>query len=118
MRPLNAIAASAMLVALYACGYADEDEVETESAAILTSVPVGTSFDDVPAAMRALEFSCTPGRKQFTDSKGNVRDAEAHLSCVREQAYWLVCKKRTRAILLQQNGRLSNILINVGHFCA
>jgi hypothetical protein len=112
------IAASAMLIALCACSYADEDEVDAESAAILTSVPIDTAFDDLPAAMRALGFSCTPGRKQFTDAKGNVRDAEAHLSCIREQAYWLVCKKRTRAILLQLSGRLSNILVNVGHFCA
>lgn len=118
MRPPNALAAGAMLVALCACGYADEDEVDVETAAILTHVPVGTSFDELPAAMRALGFSCTPGRKQFTDAKGSVRDAEAHLSCVREQAYWLACKKRTRAILLQHIGRLSNILVNVGHFCA
>jgi len=105
-------------VILSACGYADEDEVDVESAAILASVPTGTAFDDSPAAMRALGFSCTPGRKQFTDAKGNVRDAEAHFSCVREQAYWLACKRRTRAILLQLNGRLSNILVNVGSFCA
>jgi hypothetical protein len=116
--PSRPITAGAMLIALCACGYADEDEVDVETGAILVHVPVGTSFDDLPAAMRALGFSCTPGRKQFTDSKGNVRDAEAHLSCVREQAYWLVCKKRARAILLQHNGRLSNILVNVGYFCA
>jgi len=112
------IAASAMLIALCACGNADEDEVDAESAAILTSVPIDTAFDDLPAAMRALGFSCTPGRKQFTDAKGSVRDAESHLSCERERRYWLVCKKRTRAILLQHSGRLSNILVNVGLFCA
>ena len=116
--PSRPITAGAMLIALCACGYADEDEVDVESAAILTSVPIGTAFNDLPAAMRALGFSCTPGRKQFTDAKGSVRDAEAHLSCEWERRYWLVCKKRTRAILLQLNGRLSNILVNVGFFCA
>jgi len=112
------IGAAAILVTLCACGYAGDDEIQAETAAILKRVPVGTPFNDVPVVMRALGFSCTTGRKQFRDAKGRVRDAEPHLVCEREQSYWLVCSRRTRAILLQLNGRLSNVLVNVGHFCA
>ncbi len=111
------IGGAAILMALGACGYAGSDEIETETAAILARVPVGTSFNGVPAAMRALGFSCTTGSRQFTDAKGKVRSTEAHLSCEREQSEWLVCSRRTRAILLQTNGRLSEALVNVGHFC-
>lgn len=114
-RPLGA---ALILMGLWGCGHSGIDEVEAESAAILARVPVGTPFGDLPAAMRALGFSCTTARRQFIDAKGAVRDAEPHLSCEREQSYWLVCSRRTRAILLQLNGRLSNILVNVGRFCA
>lgn len=110
--------AAVLLTGLWGCGYSGADEVEAESAAILSRVPVGTPFGDLPAAMRGLGFSCAPGRRQFTDAKGTLRDAEPHLSCEREQGYWLLCSRRTRAILLQLNGRLSNILVNVGRFCA
>ncbi len=113
----RAAAAVALLAALSACGNPERDEIDVESAAILARVPIGTSFDDLPAAMRSLGFACTPGRKQFI-SKGKLRDAEPHLECMREETYWLVCRRRTRAILLQLNGRLSNILVNVGRFCA
>jgi hypothetical protein len=106
-----------ILMALGACGYAGSDEIDAESAVILARVPVGTSFNDVPAAMGALGFSCTTGNRQFTDAKGTVRDAEPHLVCEREQSDWLICSRRTRAILLQLNGRLSNVLLNVGRFC-
>lgn len=111
------IGAAAILMALSAFGCGGDQEIDVESAAILARVPMGTPFNDVPSAMQALGFSCTTGRKQFTDAKGRVRDAEPHLSCEREQGYWLVCTRRTRAILLQLNGRLSNVLVNVGHFC-
>ena len=112
------IGAAAILVALGACGYAGSDEIDAESAVILARVPVGTLFNEVPAAMTALGFSCTTSRRQFTDVKGEVRDAESHLVCDRESSDWLVCSKRTRAILMQLNGRLSNVLVNVGRFCA
>jgi hypothetical protein len=115
--PVSGLLAAVALLALCACNLAGEDEIDAETAAILARLPVGTSFGDAPAAMRTLGFACTSGREQFTDAKGTVRDAEAHLSCVREQTYWLVCKRRTRAILLQLNGRLSNILVNAGRFC-
>jgi hypothetical protein len=111
------IGAAAILMALGACGYAGSDEIEAESAAILTRVPVGTSFKSVPAAMGALGFSCTTGSRQFTNAKGKVREAEPHLVCEREQSDWLICTRRTRAILIQLNGRLSDVLVNVGRFC-
>ena len=113
-RPIGAVA---ILMALGACGYAGSDEIEAESAAILARVPVGTSFNDVPAAMEALGFSCTTGRRQFPDAKGEMREAEPHLVCEQESSAWLICSRRTRAILLQLNGRLSDVLVNVGRFC-
>lgn len=111
------IGLAAILMALGACGYASSDEIEAESAAILARVPVGTSFNSVPAAMGALGFSCNAGRRQFTDAKGSVRQTEPHLVCERESSDWLICIRRTRAILIQLNGRLSNVLVNVGRFC-
>ena len=102
---------------LAGCSYEETDEIETESAAILARAPMGTDFGQMPAAMSALGYACTAGVKQFTDRKGAVRDAESHYSCEREQDAWLVCRKRTRVILLQLNGRLSNILVNIGLFC-
>ena len=117
MKGANPIGAAMMLMGLCGCGYSGTDEVEVESAVILARVPVGTPFMELPAAMRELGFSCTVGRRQFTDAKGRVRDAEPYLSCEREQSYWLVCSRRTRAILLQLNGKLSNVLVNVGRFC-
>ena len=111
------IRVTAILMALGACGYAGGDEVDAESAAILARVPVGTSFKSVPAAMGALGFSCTTGRRRFTDANGNVRQTEPHLVCERESSDWLICTRRTRAILIQLNGRLSDVLVNVGRFC-
>jgi len=102
---------------LAGCGHDTGDEMETESAAILARAPVGTAFGEMPAVMGALGYACTAGTKQFTDRKGLVRDAESHYSCEREQDAWLLCRKRTRTILLQLNGRLSNILVNTGLFC-
>lgn len=93
------------------------EEIESESDAILARAPIGTSFDSLPATLQALGYACTPGVKQFVDRKGVMRNAEAHFSCEREQNYWLLCTRRTRVILLQLNGRLSNILVNVGRFC-
>ena len=100
------IVAAALLLAMGACG-AGSDEVDAESAAILARVPLGTPLRDLPAAMQALGFSCATGRRP-----------EPHFVCEREQSRWLVCTRRTRAILLQLNGRLSNVLVNVGRFCA
>jgi hypothetical protein len=106
-----------MLTVLAACGHADDDEIQAESAAILARVPIGTPYGDLAAAMRELGFACSEGRRQFSDRTGAMRDAAPHLSCEREQSYWLVCARRTRAFLIQLNGRLSNILVNVGRFC-
>jgi hypothetical protein len=111
------IGAAAILMAVGACGYAGSDEIDAESAAILARVPVGTSFNSVPAAMGALGFSCTTSRRQFPDAKGEMRETEPHLVCERERSDWLICSRRTRAILIQLNGRLSNVLVNVGRFC-
>ena len=111
------IGAAAVLMAVGACGYAGSDEIDAESAAILARAPVGTSFNDVPAAMGALGFSCATALRQFPDAKGEMRQTEPHLVCEREQSDWLICTRRTRAILIQLNGRLSDVLVNVGRFC-
>ena len=107
---------TALVLALCACA-ADSDELDEESAAILKRVPAGTAFVEVPAAMRELGFTCTPGRWQYTDKKGQLRSGEPHLTCERDEERWVVCKRRTRAILLERSRRLSNILVNVGYFC-
>jgi hypothetical protein len=104
-------------ILLAGCGLDAGDEIDAESAQILARTPVGTAFGEMPAAMGALGYACTAGVKQFTDRKGVVRNAESHYSCEREQTYLLLCTRRTRAILLQLNGQLSNILVNVGRFC-
>lgn len=111
------ISAAALLAALGACGDAGSDEIDAESAAILARAPVGAAFKDVPAAMSALGFACSTGRRQFTDPKGAARETEPYLVCERETPEWLICTRRTRAILIQQDGRLSNVLVNVGRFC-
>ena len=102
---------------LSACSNVD-DEIQAESAAILARVPVGTPYGELLTAMRKLDFSCIEGRRQFSDRTGAMRDAPPHLSCTREQSLWLACNRRTRVILIQLNGKLSNILVNVGRFCA
>ena len=99
------ICAAALLAALGGCGYAGSDEIDVESAAILARAPVGSSFKAAPGALAALGFTC------------NARDAGRHLVCERETPEWLICTRRTRAILIQQDGRLSNVLVNVGRFC-
>ena len=99
------IGALVLLAALGACGYAGSDEIDAESAAILARAPVGSSFKAAPGALAALGFSC------------HARDSGKHLVCERETPEWLICTRRTRAILIQQDGRLANVLVNVGHFC-
>lgn len=111
------ICAAAILIALGACGDAGRDEVDAESAVILARVPVGITFSEAPSAMGALGFSCTTARRQFPDAKGEMRETEPHLVCDRETSDWLICRRRTRAILIQLNGRLSDVLVNVGRFC-
>ncbi len=106
-----------MAAALFLAACSTEDEVDAESAVILKQVPLGTPFKEQSGAMQRLGFTCREGQQQFGDRKGNWRDAEPHLSCEREERYRFACAKRTRAVLLQLNGRLSNVLVNVGRFC-
>lgn len=115
VRPLGV---AAMLMALFACGSADEDEIQAEVTAILERVPIGTPFMEAPAAMGALGFSCVAERREIVDAQGGVLGTESHFSCAREHSQWLICTKRTRVVLLQLNGKLSNILVNVGRFCS
>ena len=107
------IGAAAILAALGACGYASSDEIDAESAVVLARVPVGSAFKGAAATMSALGYACNTGHWE-----GAARGTEPHLVCERETPAWLICTRRTRAILIQQNGRVSNVLVNVGRFCA
>ena len=98
-------------------GCAGEDEVDTEAAAMLAQVPKGTAFAQAADTVRSLGFVCSAGRYRVIDAQGRERDAEPHLSCVREERYLLVCSRRTRVDLVQTDGRVSNVLVNVGRFC-
>jgi hypothetical protein len=89
-RQWSLVACVAMLAAtLNGCGYAGEDEIQAETAAILERVPPGTP----------------------------LRGMESHLSCMREQSQWLVCTRRTRAVFTHLNGNVGHVLVNVGNFC-
>ena len=105
------------LAAAVLCGCSGEDEIDAESKALLQQVPIGTPFQELPAAMQRLGFSCVQDVRQFNDASGATHDAEPHLTCQREESYWLACTRRTRVNLLQLKGRLSNVLVNVGRFC-
>ena len=105
------------LAAAVLCGCAGEDEIDAESKALLQQVPVGTPFTELSAAMQRLGYSCVRDVRQFIDASGITRDAEPHLTCLRDEGYWLACTRRTRVNLLQLKGRLSNVLVNVGRFC-
>lgn len=102
-----------MAALLGACGYADDDEIQAETAAIQQRIPAGMPVADALAAMREAGFACVP-EQRLTE---NARETQQHFSCVREQSHWLVCTRRTRAILVQRDGKLSDVLVNVGRFC-
>jgi hypothetical protein len=107
-----------MLLALaLAQGCAGEDEVDMEAAVILKQVPKGSGFADAADTVRSLGFVCSAGRYQVIDAQGRQRFADPHLSCVREERFLLVCTRRTRLDLMQTDGRVSNVLVNVGRFC-
>ena len=67
--------------------------------------------------MSTLGYTCISSRPELVDPKGAERETEPLLVCERESPEWLICTRRTRAILVQQNGRVANILVNVGRFC-
>jgi hypothetical protein len=83
----------------------------------MNGVPAGTPFMEVPGAMRRLGFSCTAERREVADTQGGVRGTESHFSCVREHSQWLVCTRRTRAVFIQLDGKVANVLVNVGRTC-
>jgi hypothetical protein len=117
-RQSSVVTCAAVAALLCGCGSADEDEIQAEATAILERVPLGTPFMDTPAAMGELGFSCAAERREITDAQGGVLGTESHFSCAREHSQWLICTRRTRVVLLQLNGKLSNILVNVGRFCS
>jgi hypothetical protein len=118
MRKPGPVGAAAILLMLVACGDSGRDEIDAESAAILARAPVGSAFKNAAAAMSALGYFCTTAQREFVDAKGATRKTEPHLVCERESPEWLICARRTRAILIQQDGRVSNVLVNVGRTCS
>ena len=74
------------------------------------------AFEQVPAALKALEFECARDGWPYRDLLGRERRM-VHFSCVREERFLVVCKRRTRAIVLQVEGRVVNVIVNVGRFC-
>jgi hypothetical protein len=102
------VGAAAIAALVAACGSAGDEEIQAETAAIQARVPAGTPVADALAVMREAGFACVP----------EVRETQQHFSCVREQSHWLVCTRRTRVILPQQNGKVTDILVNVGRVCA
>jgi hypothetical protein len=101
---LRVLAAAAALCAASA-GCGGEDEIDVEAASVLARVPRGSAFADAPRAMRALGYACTTG------------SAPLHLSCEREERFLLACIKRTRTLVLHSDGRVLNVLVNIGRFC-
>jgi hypothetical protein len=92
------------------------DELDDEAEAIRARVPVGTPLEKVPEAMRGLGFTCTLGAYKYKDLVGQPREAP-HYDCEREEPFLLVCTRRTRAIALQERGRVANVIVNVGRSC-
>ncbi len=93
------------------------DELDDETEAIRARVPVGMSFSKVPEAMKTLGFACVQEAPAYRALLGRNREAP-HYACVREEPFLLVCTRRTRAIALQVEGRVVNVIVNVGRFCA
>lgn len=106
-----------MVTLLCACGSADDDEIQKETAAILELAPVGSPFMDVPASMRELGFDCVAERRDVSDAHGVVRGTQSHFSCTREERVWLVCSHRVRAVFMHAGDKVANVLVNVGRFC-
>jgi hypothetical protein len=107
---------AAALTLLCAAFNAGADELDDEAEAIRARVPFGTAFAKVPEAMKALGFDCSPQGWKYKDLQGRPREM-AHYVCLREEPFLVVCKRRSRATVLQENGRVVNVIVNVGRFC-
>ena len=117
LQPIRVTATVALLVTLCGCFSVAASEVEDERKAILARAPLGIQVSEVSAALKPLGFSCSKGEGQFTDESGKVRSAREHLWCDRERSCWLVCGKRTLAILVSSNNRVSELHLHVGLVC-
>ena len=106
---------AAVLLALAAC--ADEDEVDAASAELLAKLPRGSAFSAAVTQIERLGFACNAGQIEFVDKRGTVQRGQPHLRCQLDEPFLAFCTKRTSAILIQRDGRLINVLVNVGRFC-
>ena len=110
------VAAVIALCSLFGCSVS-ASEVEGERKAILERAPIGARVAEVAAAVKPLGFSCSKNDGQFMDESGKVRPAQEHLWCDRERSYWLVCGKRTQAIFVPLNDRVSELHVHIGLVC-
>ena len=106
-----------LAAAALASACSDQDEIDAESAAILARMPRGSPFSLAVKQIHELGFTCNFGQLEYLDRSGHMQKAPAHLRCLREEAFLLACTRRTNAILVQRDGRLINVLVNVGRFC-
>ena len=113
MLPLRRAIGLTLLAAALRAG---ADEIDDETAAIRQVVPGGMAFEKVPATLKALDFECSREGWPYRDLLGRNREM-VHLSCTREEPFLVLCKRRTRAIVLQVEGRVVNVIVNVGRFC-
>ena len=95
----------------------NDDEIDEASAAILEEMPRGSAFSHAVKAIEGLGFSCNAGQVEYRDAGGQLHRGPPHLRCQRDEPFLLFCTRRTSAILIQVNGRLINVLVNVGRFC-
>jgi hypothetical protein len=109
------VAAVLLALALTAC--ADEDEIDAASADLLAKLPRGSAFSTAVTRIESLGFACNAGQIEFVDKRGTVQRGQPHLRCQLDEPFLAFCTKRTNAILIQRDGRLINVLVNIGRFC-
>lgn len=67
--------------------------------------------------MKTLGFACARAGWEYKDLLSRRPREMPYYACVREERFLLVCVRRTRATVLQQNARVVNVIVNVGRFC-
>ena len=88
--------------------------------ALLRQVPIGTPLpSSVDGAMQRLGFVLRPGLcGSSSTAAAPTRDAEPHLSCsCAKNATGSPAAGARASICCSCDGRLSNVLVNIGRFC-
>lgn len=77
---------------------------------ILAAIPPGTPIDRAAAIMRSNGFKCEPMRKaDFLDRRGID-----YLYCDRERAVGLMVGRRWQVALVEEKGRVMDVLVGTG----